>query len=172
MLNFSVSDGHKFSVFIFSSWQNKGILNETVIAYKLDSTTGLIPHSLNYKTVEIVSFNFLETFWKTTVKFITEHSKIPGEKAILNKERKTRGKHSGTIGINSSTHPKFPWIGDCIESARSILCPNPTLVRGPGKSFHQCIFFPTEVAASFSAAIVNLLCLEGRLLLSQKNEVT
>lgn len=64
MLNFSVSDGHKFSVFIFSSWQNKGILNETVIAYKLDSTTGLIPHSLNYKTVEIVSFNFLENYSK------------------------------------------------------------------------------------------------------------
>lgn len=28
--------GILFSVFIFSSWQNKGILNETAIAYKLD----------------------------------------------------------------------------------------------------------------------------------------
>lgn len=64
MLNFSISDGRQLSVFIFSSWQNKGILNETVIAYKLDSTTGLIPDSLNYQTVEIVSFNFFENYRK------------------------------------------------------------------------------------------------------------
>lgn len=45
-------------------------------------------------------------------------AKYQDKRLSLTKKRKRRGKYSRRIGINFSTHPKFPRNGDYIESVR------------------------------------------------------
>lgn len=114
---------------------------------------------------------------KITGKFITEHSKIPGEKAILNNDKERGGVHiQGELILILLHVQNFhgPVIILSLCSLPCVLIPPAPIICSEvlANHFTNVFFFPTEVAASFLGAIVNLLCLEGKLLLSQKNEVT
>lgn len=59
---------------------------------------------------------FNRLLWQLQIASLLNTRKYKDKRLLLRKKRKRSGKYSWRIGINSSTHPKFPWNGDYIES--------------------------------------------------------